>query len=117
MPKDKPITRETLRLIAAKLRALSDESRLAILNELRGGERNVTMLMAATGLSQPNISKHLRMLKIERLVTFRKDGPHSFYQICDPIVFQLCDLLCSALRTELEKQSRSRQTRPAEPRW
>jgi DNA-binding transcriptional ArsR family regulator len=105
MRNDKRIGPETLRLIAAKLSVLADESRLAILNELRGGERTVTMLMEATGLSQPNISKHLRLLRQEKFVTFRKAGPHSFYRICDPVVFQLCDLLCRALRTELEKKS------------
>jgi DNA-binding transcriptional ArsR family regulator len=108
MRKNKRITPETLRVIAEKLGALADESRLAILNELRGGEQTVTMLMEATRFSQPNISKHLRLLREEELVTFRKEGSHCYYRICDPVVFQLCDLLCRALRTEIEKQTGSR---------
>lgn len=47
---------------AVLLQWLADRSRLAILGELAGGERRVSDLVAATGLGQPNVSKHLACL-------------------------------------------------------
>ena len=96
------ITPKTLRLIAAKLQAISDSSRLSLLNQLRMGEKTVTELVKVTRMGQANVSKHLRVLREHQLVEFRKVGLQAYYRILDPVVFKLCDLLCSALRGELE---------------
>ena len=106
MQDNKQITPKTLRLIAAKLQAISDPSRLSLLNELREGEKNVSSLVHATRMGQANVSKHLRVLREHRLVDFRKVGLQAYYRILDPVVFKLCNLLCNALRAELEQQSK-----------
>src|SRR5271163_3444159 len=65
MSRDLPVllTRDRPLTLQAKLfRGLSDYSRLSILQALRAGPLTVGEIVAATGLSQPNASNHLRCL-------------------------------------------------------
>jgi predicted transcriptional regulator len=48
--------------VAARFRALGEASRLKLIFAAGKGEKNVTQLIAATGLSQANVSKHLHIL-------------------------------------------------------
>ncbi|WP_297058869.1 metalloregulator ArsR/SmtB family transcription factor [Thermosulfurimonas sp.] len=70
-------------------KALADENRLRILEELKGGERSVTELVESLGISQPLVSHHLRELKLAGLVDRRKQGPFVFYRIRDLRIFDL----------------------------
>jgi DNA-binding transcriptional ArsR family regulator len=63
------------------LRALGEPNRQAILDLLRGGERPVGELVDALALSQPAVSKHLRLLKEAGLVEARVDGQRRVYRI------------------------------------
>jgi DNA-binding transcriptional ArsR family regulator len=70
--------------LKAKLfRGLADPSRLRILEGLRDGPRSVGELVAATGLSQPNVSNHLGCLRDCGLVMREQQGRHVFYQLSD----------------------------------
>ena len=62
---------------------LSDPSRQRILDLLRGDERRVSDIVEATGLSQPNVSKHLRCLRGCGLVSAEKRGREVFYALAD----------------------------------
>ena len=73
-----------LALKAKLFRGLADPSRLAILEALRDGERTVSEIVAATGLSQPNASGHLACLRECGLVTGRQQGRFVRYTIADP---------------------------------
>ena len=71
-------------ILKAKLfRGFADPSRLAILEALRSGEKAVSELVAATGLSQPNASAHLSCLKECGLVTSRQEGRFVYYALAD----------------------------------
>ena len=72
-----------LALKAKLFRGLADPSRLAILEALRAGERTVSDVVAATGLSQPNASNHLACLRECGLVTSRQDGRRVYYRLAD----------------------------------
>ena len=61
--------------------ALSDETRLRILERLRRGERCVCELTDALDAAQSRLSFHLRILKEAGLVTDRRDGRWSYYAI------------------------------------
>ena len=76
----------SLTLKAKLFRGLADASRLAILEVLRDGERTVSEVVAATGLSQPNASGHLACLKDCGLVSSRQEGRFVYYEIADPRV-------------------------------
>jgi DNA-binding transcriptional ArsR family regulator len=54
--------------------ALADPTRRAIVSRLVGGDAGVVELAAAFPISQPAVSKHLRVLEEAGLVTRRRDG-------------------------------------------
>lgn len=67
---------------AARLfHALSDETRLAALGMLRGGELCVCELQDALDAAQSRLSFHLKVLKEAGLVTDRKEGRWSYYAL------------------------------------
>lgn len=73
--------------------ALSDETRLAILEMLRGGERCVCDLQGDLGAAQSRLSFHLRVLKDAGLVTDRKEGRWSYYAVAPAALAELHDLV------------------------
>lgn len=78
-----------LSLKAKLFRGLADPSRLAILEALREGERTVSEIVAATGLTQPNASGHLACLRDCGLVTSRQEGRFVYYSLADPRIEHL----------------------------
>ncbi|MDB4900521.1 MAG: arsR [Gemmatimonadetes bacterium] len=68
---------------ALRFRALGDETRLRILEQLTAGERCVADLMELTGLGQSLVSHHLRTLRDAGIVGDRRDGRWVFYAISD----------------------------------
>ena len=60
---------------------LVEPHRRRILDLLRGGEQTVGDLVSALGLSQPGVSKHLRVLRQAGLVEVRADGQHRRYRL------------------------------------
>ena len=63
-----------LQLEAKFFKGLADKSRLAILEQLMGGDKTVGDIVEATGLSQPNASMHLACLLDCGLVQKNRDG-------------------------------------------
>ena len=61
--------------------ALSDETRLGVLEMLRDGERCVCDLQDALDAAQSRLSFHLKVLKEAGLVTDRKEGRWSYYSL------------------------------------
>ena len=66
---------------ATLFHALSDETRLAVLEMLRGGERCVCELQEALGAAQSRLSFHLKVLKSAGLVTDRREGRWAYYAL------------------------------------
>lgn len=63
------------------LQVLAEPRRQAIMDLLRDGELPVGDLVARLGLSQPSVSKHLRVLRDSGLVTVRTDAQRRLYRI------------------------------------
>ena len=82
---------------------LADATQLAILRALMEGEKSVGQVVMETGRGQANISKHLKLLADSGLVRRRKDGLQVYYKLDDPLVEQLCTLVCSTIRQEVER--------------
>jgi ArsR family transcriptional regulator, arsenate/arsenite/antimonite-responsive transcriptional repressor len=72
--------------------ALSDTTRLSILEMLRGGERCVCELQDALVAAQSRLSFHLRVLKDAGLVEDRRDGRWSYYSIVPDALAEVHDL-------------------------
>ncbi len=103
MPKSS-LNAQNLESVATRFRILGVPLRLQILNELAEGERTVTELVAATGSTQPNVSKHLTTLLAHRLVKRDKRGNSAYYSVADPAVFELCEIVCGNIERALEEE-------------
>lgn len=93
-----------LGLVADFFKVLSESSRLNIVCCLRSGAKNVSEIIEQTNLGQANVSKHLKMLAQAGIVTRSQKGINVYYQISNPFVFQLCDLVCSSLSIQFQEQ-------------
>ena len=95
------LTDEALEMLASRFHVLGDPNRLRILNHLMQRDHSVQQLVESTGLRQPNISRHLRVLRTEGIVQRRSEGNHAFYSIQDPTIMQLCEIVCDQLLGKL----------------
>ncbi len=95
---------DALELVAARFRAMGEPIRLRILQTLERREMSVSAVTAIVGSSQPNVSKHLKVLQDAGLITRRAAGSTAYYSIADAMVFELCDMVCVKLRDRLEAQ-------------
>jgi DNA-binding transcriptional ArsR family regulator len=66
----------------AVLESLAEPNRRRIVEALRAGERPVGDLVAALGLAQPSVSKHLKTLRAAGVVTVRADAQRRLYRLC-----------------------------------
>ena len=104
--RSQPLSPEALTLVASLFRALSEPSRLRLVQALQAGERSVSELVALSETTQPNVSKHLRVLQDAGLVARRQEGITAYYRVADPLALELCDLVCSRLADRLTDQAR-----------
>jgi ArsR family transcriptional regulator len=88
----------TLELMAGKFRLIGEPTRLAILHALMGGgERSVGQVVAETGRAEANVSRHLKQLAAGGMLARRKEGLQVFYRLTDPVIEQVCRLVCGSL--------------------
>lgn len=103
------LTTTALVQVADYFKVLSELSRLQVLCTLKSGSKNVSEVMDATGLGQANVSKHLKILAQAGIVTRQPQGVSVYYEIADPLIFDLCELVCQSLETRLQEQSQQLQ--------
>lgn len=84
--------------------ALADESRLLILHTLQQNPCYVNELCKKTGLKQANVSKQLGILKDAGLVDAQRQGNLVHYSICEPMIFEICGLVCTKLERDARRQ-------------
>lgn len=68
---------------ASFLKAISHEGRLMILCHLASGEKSVTELETLLSARQAAVSQQLSRLRLEGLVTTRRDGKTIYYRLAD----------------------------------
>jgi len=100
-PIQHPLPEPVVELVAQRFRVLGEPMRIKVLDRLSEGEASVGELQAALGASQQNLSKHLGILHAAGMVSRTKDGNRTIYAISDPVVFELCDVVCGTLRRRL----------------
>lgn len=104
MASSNPIPTEMLDHVAQVFRVLGDASRLEILQMLMCGSANVGDIVEKTGKGQANVSKHLAVLAGAGLVSRRKEGTQSIYQIADPLVGKLCSIVCGSMQEKFSEE-------------
>lgn len=83
---------------------LAEPARLYLLRALMEGPSSVTGLVEATGMKQGNVSKHLGVLLTSRFVKRERQGNFAVYEIADPSVYRLCELMCCRIQEDAERQ-------------
>jgi DNA-binding transcriptional ArsR family regulator len=81
---------QDLEILAERFKILSDPARLQILSAICERECKVNEICQRTGLKQANVSKHLQLLKIARVVTCRRVGACRYYRVIDSDLLSLC---------------------------
>ncbi len=107
-PTMKELPPEALEQVAAYFQALSEPTRLQLLNLLREGERTVGDLAQACGSTAANVSRHLSLLAERGLVAREARGTSVWYRIADPSIYELCDLVCGSIARSFEQADRER---------
>lgn len=105
MSKHQKMSAEAVSLVAARFKVLSEPLRLQILQYLENGESSVTNVTKAVNSTQPNVSKHLKILQDEGFVAKRQEGNTVFYKIADESIFELCDVVCASLKERFSERS------------
>ncbi len=88
---------ELLKLHAEYCKVVANESRLAMLYELKEGELSVGDLAERVGLSLTNVSQHLRLMRGRGLVNSRRDGRTVYYSVANQKLVTACQLIREAL--------------------
>ncbi len=94
---------EITTLQADVLRTLASPRRLEILHRLAAGPCEVGRLAEALGVSQPNVSQHLAVLRGSGLVEADRDGREVRYRLADPDVMVACDIMRGVLERRLRR--------------
>lgn len=98
-----PLPEKLVELIAQRFRIVGEPMRIRLLDALRDGPLTVNELTEALGASQQNVSKHVGVLAQAGIVGREKDGNRVRCFIVDGSIFELCELVCGGLRTQLSE--------------
>jgi DNA-binding transcriptional ArsR family regulator len=106
MPKTKPLKSDPSVLVAVAdyFKVLSEVSRLQILSCLQSGPMNVMEIAKVTNLGQANLSKHLKVLTQAGVLSRQPKGTSTYYEIADPMIFELCAIACDRISEGMEQQ-------------
>jgi DNA-binding transcriptional ArsR family regulator len=91
-----------LEVVARLFAVLSEPSRLALLQTLHNGPMTVSELVGASRMKQANVSKHLGVLHDHNLVKRERVGISIRYEIADPMIFSLCNLVCGKMQRDVK---------------
>jgi len=99
------LEQEVNQLHAEICAGLADPKRILILYALHEKPRNVTELVELLDLSQPMVSRHLKVLRERGMVTTSRIGPSVEYTLADERLIQALDLLRAVLASKLKSQA------------
>ena len=85
---------EVFAAVAKYFGVLSEPTRLKILHTICNDEHSVSEIVAATGATQTNVSRHLALLRDAGVVSRRKDGNTAFNTVTDRVFADVCRTVC-----------------------
>lgn len=91
-------------VVARYFGLLSEPTRLKILHTICQDERSVSAIVAATGASQTNVSRHLALMHQAGVVARRRVGNTVYYQVCDPEFVEICRSVCVQIAGRIDEQ-------------
>lgn len=88
-----------------KIKALTDENRLAIMLALQHGKKCGCELLKELDITQPTLSHHMKILADSGLVDYYKDGRWNYYSISSDGVREFRETIASYARCDCETDS------------
>jgi len=88
---------------------LSEPTRLRILHSICEAERSVSAIVAATGATQTNVSRHLGLLHQAGVVSRRRAGSSVYYRVADPVFSEICRSVCVHIASRIDAGGPLRQ--------
>lgn len=73
---------------------LSEPMRVRILHAICQQEKTVSEIVAETGATQTNVSRHLSTMHRSGVLTRRKEGNFIYYGVSDPALTEICRTVC-----------------------
>jgi len=101
----KPSLNELNMLHASICQALADPKRLQILYALAEQPSYVTALAEQLQMPQPTVSRHLRVLRAQSLVSTERNGPSVSYSLRDTRIIEALDLIRQVMVDALTHKS------------
>ena len=105
---------EVYRIQADVLKTLSNPKRLEIVHLLADGPREVGKLAEELGISQPNVSQHLAIMRSAGVVEAERDGREVRYRLADPEIIVACETMRGVLVRRLSRISEAAMRTPAD---
>jgi DNA-binding transcriptional ArsR family regulator len=102
---NKTLEAEVNQLHAEICGGLADPNRIMILYTLSQSPHNVTELSNELEMSQPMVSRHLKVLRERGMVTSQRNGTVIVYSLGDKRLVQALDLLRAAMRDMMAKRA------------
>ena len=103
----KTILREEVNQLHANIcNGLADPIRILLLYQLSENPSSVNNLATSINLSQPTVSRHLKILKERGLVFQKREGQFVFYYLSDRRVIEALELLRSVMADNLTERAR-----------
>jgi DNA-binding transcriptional ArsR family regulator len=107
---DAPVMDEITNLQAEVLKVLANPRRLDILHRLADEPAEVGRLATELGMTQPNVSQHLAILRTAGLVDATRDGREIRYRVADRDVIVACGVMRRVLERRLARLARLADT-------
>ena len=101
----RPAEQEIQELHAQICQALADPTRIMLLYALVDGPKNVGELAGELKLSQPNVSRHLKVLRERGMATATREGASVVYSLTDRRVIKALDLMREVLASQLAQRA------------
>jgi DNA-binding transcriptional ArsR family regulator len=94
--------KEVFNAVAQYFSLLAEPTRLRILHAICQEEKSVSEIVALTGISQTNASRHLNMMHHSGMLSRRKDGNSVLYRVADQVFVDLCRAVCVHVTTQMD---------------
>ena len=105
---------EVYRLQAEVLKTLANPRRLEIVHLLAEGPREVGRLAEEMGITQPNVSQHLALMRAAGVVEAERDGREVRYRLSDPDIICACETMRGVLLRRISRIAAAATQTPAE---
>ena len=90
--------------VAAYFSVLSEPTRLKIMHAVCDAEQTVSQIVATTGATQTNVSRHLGLMYRHGVLARRREGNQIYYRVADETMIELCRSVCNRIASTIDER-------------